>query len=238
MLLARRVVSDAWLYEGAQRRRLTSDGRNYSVARSSKGDLLLSKLGDDGTINIWWQGLDGASRELTHGGRDVEPTFSTDGRSWSYADYAQKSIMVCSRSDDACRVLQKDEMLPSWPRFSPGGQTLAYLTTVGVSKLVVVSISDGHVVASWSAYYQCPPVWSSATTLWSLEVAGGKYFWSERDVTTGMRTGNRQDGPHPNVALDEVQCWPKSASSESPFFQKVRVESQEVSRLLKLGVEQ
>ena len=70
---------------------------------------------------------------------------------------------------------------------------------------------DGHVVASWGAYYQCPPVWSSATTLWSLEVSGGKYFWSERDVTTGVRTGNRKDGPQANDTLDEVLCWPKSA---------------------------
>jgi hypothetical protein len=71
-------------------------------------------------------------------------------------------------------------------------------------------------------------------TLWSLEVSDGKYFWSERDVTTGVRTGNRRNGPQANIALDEVQCWPKSASPESPFFQKVRVESQEMSRLLKL----
>lgn len=237
LLLARHVSSDVWSYDGKGRHRLTSDGNNYSAALSAQGDLLLSKWGDDGNVNIWLRGKDDAfAKEVTHGNRDVGPSFSEDGRSWAYADYAQKSIMVCSTASQQCRVLHRDELLPYWPRFSPNGEFLAYLTEVGASKLVVVSTRDGQVRASWDAYYECPPIWSSPTTLWSFQVASGHYAWFERDAMSGTKTGNRFEVPNDQVTVGEVQCWPRSAPVDSRFFQRERVETMEVSRILKIDL--
>ena len=156
-VLARRASSDAWLYDGSRRRQLTTTGDNYSAAQSSRGHLLLSKWIYNGDITIWWQDPRGTLRQLTHGPRDAEPSFARDARRWAYADYARKSIMICAGLSDGCRVLRQDESLPTWPRFSPDGELLAYVTEVGASKLVIVSTKDGALKASWGRALQVSP---------------------------------------------------------------------------------
>jgi hypothetical protein len=165
---------------------------------------------------------------------DVEPDVGPDGQSWTYADYVRKNIMLCGRKSGRCQVLRHDEMLPSWPRFSPDGQNIAYLTAVGSPQLFVVSTASGEIRNSWNAFYQCPPVWSSSSTLWTFEVSAGRYFWSERFIETGRRTGKRIDAPNENVDVSEVQCWPPSAAKGSPLFQRLVIKTNETSRLLRL----
>src|SRR5206468_12165224 len=139
LVLARRIASDAWMVDGTRRVRLTSDGQTYSVARSSLGDLLLARNGGDGKSNVWWQGRDGVAKRLTEGEADAAPDFSPDNQSWVYSDYARKSIMLCSLGKATCRLLRHDELIPTWPRFSPDGEKLAYLTQVGSTQLTVIS---------------------------------------------------------------------------------------------------
>jgi hypothetical protein len=231
VLLARRGSSDVWRYEGQDRQRLSTSGDVYSAARSSRGQLLLSKWADSGDVDIWRQDVDGTLKQLTFGTRDVEPSFADDDQTWAYADYARKCIMVCADSSGRCRVLRQDEFLPSAPRFSPGGERLAYLTQVGASKLVIVSTKDGTVEATWDAHSECPPVWSSATTVWSLEAASGRYYWSERHAVTGAKTGKRFDLPGGQLGLGEIRCSPSTIPIDSPLFQHERIERAEVSRL-------
>jgi hypothetical protein len=240
VLLGRHRSNDAWLYGSNGRRRLTSDGENFSAAMSAAGDLLLSKQGGDGGMSIWWQSHDGATREMSPGPFDVEPQFSPDGRSWLYVDYMRQSVILCSFKTESCRVLRRDESLPSWPQFAPDGKNIAYLTQMNVPKLVVVSLEDGKVKELGDAYYQCPPVWSSPTKIWSLRGAARRIFWSERDVTTGARTGRQLEvgGDEINTgrtSADEVQCWPPNAHPGSPFFMPLRVETEESSRLLRFA---
>lgn len=230
--LGRRILADAWMIEGSRRTRLTSDGRLNSVARSSSGDLLLGKA-ENGASTIWWQGRDGTSRRLTNGESDITPGFSPDGRSWVYADYAQKSVILCSLSGGTCRVLRHDPLLPSWPTFSPDGENLAYATQAGSTQLTVVSAKDGHYLVSWDASSLCPPVWSSGATVWSLEISAGRYVWFERDLS-GKKTGKRYQMPADETPTDEFHCWPKVASTNSPFSHSVRVEREETSLLLGL----
>ena len=230
--LGRRILADAWMIEGSRRTRLTSDGQLNSVARSSSGDLLLGKT-ENGASTIWWQGHDGTSRRLTSGESDVSPEFSPDGRSWAYADYAQKSIILCSLSGGTCRVLRNDPLLPSWPTFSPDGESLAYATQVGSTQMTVVSAKDGHYLVSWDASALCPPVWSSGATVWSLEISAGRYVWFERNLS-GKKTGKRYEMPADETPIDEFHCWPKIASTNSPFSHSVRVEREETSLLLGL----
>ena len=201
---------------------------------SPTGSLLLSKRGDDGRVSIWSRGLDGTTKKLTAGRADVGPDFSKDGRSWVYADYAQKSIMLCSTVAGTCRVLRRDEQLPTWPRFSPDGGQVAYLTQIDVPRLIIVSAEDGRVEQSWDAYWQCPPIWSSSTTLWNFETVAQHYYWFERDTLSGKKTGNRLEVANDNVGFEEVKCWPTNVSRDSPFFQPVRIETKEITKLLRL----
>ncbi len=232
VLLARHSSSDVWLVGTGKRERLTNDGEDYSADMSRTGDLLVSRRGPDGQLAIWRRGHDGRERKLTSGPRDIGPAFSQDGRFWTYSDYATKSVMLCSIATDACRVVHRDEFLPVWPKLSPDGTSIAYVTQVNASKVVIISASDGRTRNSWDAFWQCSPVWSSSTTLLSLEASGGAYFWSERNVLTGEKTGKRIPAPTENMAVGEVQCG--ATSPESALFQSIRIEKEERSRILVL----
>ena len=234
VFLGRHVSKDIWLNDGSGGHPVTSDGVSFSAAISPTGDVLVSRVDDDGNFRIWSQGPVGAGKRLTAGPFDVLPNFSKDGRWWAYADYAQKSIKVCSTDRGLCRVLRGDEQWPTDPRFSPDGSQIAYLTQVGATRLSIASVSDGEIKQSWDAFGQCPPIWSSPTTIWSFEAATGHYLWAERNTATGQRTGKRIEMPDRDVALSEFKCLPDNVSSDSPFFQRVRVETKETTRLLRL----
>jgi hypothetical protein len=237
--LARHRSKDVWLYGAGAPRRLTSDGQNFSAAMSPSGDLLISKRGSSGKLSIWWQGRGGASQEVSPGPADVEPQYSPDGRSWLYVDYARKSIILCSVGTGDCRVLLHDDSLPGSPQFAPDGKRVAYFTQMNVPKLMIVSLDNGDVRQLGDAYDQCPPIWSSPESVWSFEGEAGHYFWSERNVTTGTKTGGRVAVISPEnqaklAVSDQVQCWPSDVGRTSPFFQRLRVETDEASRLLRL----
>jgi hypothetical protein len=238
-VLGRHRSTDVWLYGAGAPRRLTSDGQNFSAAMSPSGDLLLSKRGDGGQVSIWWKGRDGATQEVSPGPADVTPQYSPDGRSWLYVDYVRRSIVLCSVKTGECRVLCHDDSLPASPQFAPDGKKVAYLTQFGASKLMIISLDNGDVRQLGDAYDQCPPIWSSPESVWSFEGTAGHYYWSEWNVTTGAKTGGRVDviGPENQAKLassDQVQCWPSGQEPASPFFQRLRVKSEEASRLLRL----
>ena len=113
--VVRRRSKDVWLRDGGAGKRLTFDGQNYTAAMSSAGILLVSKRADSGQFAIWRQMPDGLLDRLTNGPDDVEPSFSRDGRQWTYADYARMCIMLCSTESGSCRVLGQDGLLPSRP---------------------------------------------------------------------------------------------------------------------------
>jgi hypothetical protein len=234
VLLARHVSKDVWAYDAAGRHRLTSDGENYSAAVSPKGELLLSKRDANGNLSIWMQGSVGPGKRLTKGPSDILPEVSPDGRWWAYADLSQKSIMLCSMDGGSCRTLSRDERWPTWPKFSPDGAKIAYVTQVNGPRLTVVSTNDGQIQQSWDAYRQCPPVWSSATTIWIFEALAGHNIWAERDTTTGRKTGKQIEVPPQDVSLSEFQCGSENVTPDSPFFQRLRVETEEKTRLLSL----
>jgi Protein kinase domain/WD40-like Beta Propeller Repeat len=229
---ARQQSSDAWLYEGGSRSRLTSDRRTYSVARSPVGELLLGRRDSDGNMNIWRQMPGGVPVQLTSGRGNVAPDYAPDGQSWVYANYDRKSIVRCSNENPTCRDLRRDDSMPTWPRFSPDGRNIAYVTQMGAPRVVIISAIDGSVRASWDAYYECPPIWSRAATIWSLEASGHRYWWAEREVERWTKTGHRIESPNENLTLEDVQCWPKDSRVDSPLFEAVRVESDETSRFL------
>jgi hypothetical protein len=230
LLLARRSASDVWLYDGRKKKKLTEDGADYSADLSPSGELLVSRLGPGGAFSIWRRSPDGSEKRLTSGPRDIGPAFSRDGRFWTYSDYATKSVMLCSGTTGECRVLHKDGVFPMSPRFSPDGTSIAYVGGMGSPKVTIISATDGRVRNSWDGEYQCAPIWSTTTTIWSLEAGAGRYYWSERNAVSGEKTGRRVEVLAENMAVGEVQCG--STVANSPVFQPVRIEKNEISRLL------
>jgi serine/threonine protein kinase len=230
-LLARRVLSDVWLHEGGQKRRLTSDGQNFSAAVSIDGDLLLGRLTSSGQYTIWLKRKgEGAAREMTRGPLDVEPEFSPDGTTWAYVDYENKRIVACPTAGGACSPLVSDELLPGRPRFSSDGKRLAYVTQMGSPRLFTVSVVDRIVRPVGTVRRECPPVWSSSETIWSYEGTSGEEFWTERNVLSGARTGRRVEVDRSSTAL----CLPKDVRADSELKPRLRVEQEELSRLLLL----
>ncbi len=230
LLVARHSSSDVWLYDGTKRKRLTNDGADYSADLSPSGELLVSRLGSEGSFSIWRIDADGTETKLTSGPRDVGPAFSPDGRLWTYSDYSTRSVMLCSRTSGECHVLHQDELLPIWPRISPDGTRVAYVSGMGSPKVTIISAADGRMRNAWDGQYQCAPIWSTATTIWFLEAGAGRYYWSERNVVSGEKTGKRVEVLTENMALGEIQCG--STSPDSPVFQPVRIEKEEISKLL------
>jgi serine/threonine-protein kinase len=234
LVLARRRSKDAWLYDSGQWRRLTVDGKNYSAAVSRSGEVLLSKIGDDGAAVIWSQRVDGSLKRLTSGPRDVSPEFSPDGQRWVYIDYARKHIMLCRTSDAVCSVLHAEDNLLGWPRFSPNGEMLAYVTQSSASRLKVITLSSGLVKDVSPTHWECPPTWSSDMTVWDLEGSAAKYIWTERSISGGERTGREEDFVGQPRQED---CWSSRQPATSRFFQRVRIETFEEAQLLALKEE-
>jgi hypothetical protein len=101
---------------------------------------------------------------------------------------------------------------------------------MGSPKVTIISAADGSVRNSWDGQYQCAPVWSTTTTIWFLEAGAGRYYWSERNVVSGDKTGRRMEVLAENMAVGEVQCG--STLGNSPVFQPLRIERDEISKLL------
>jgi hypothetical protein len=234
-VLGSRLSKDVWLHEGIAKRRLTTDGENDAAAISTKGELLLAKAGRNSIENIWLRTTDGALRKVTSGQFDTSPDFSPDGGSWIYSDYPGRNIMICGTATDQCRVLRHDDVLPTWPRFSPDGSKVAYVRMGPVSQMVAFSVSDGKEWHLGGTHWQCPPVWSSPNNVWTFEGSGGGYAWVEKEIETGLRTGRRaQVGDSQSAVADQLDCWPKNADPKSAFFRSVRVETKESSSILRL----
>jgi hypothetical protein len=239
LVLARSRAKDAWLRDGARSRKLTRDGQNFSVSMFPNGDLLLGKADPDGGVSIWRQDHDGTLARITAGPLDLEPDVSADGSRWIYFDGARQLLMLCvGRSATSCSVVRKEETLSTWPRFSPDGNKIAYVTMTGSQRVSLLSLSDGVVKRLGAAFAQCPPLWSSPTKLWTFEGSAKRYFWIEREVETGKATGREIDmGESLNDANqdpDERRCWPADDVKGATFFPKLRIEKEEVSSLLLL----
>jgi hypothetical protein len=209
------------------------DGRVVSAAVSADGDLLLSKKAIDGSVSIWHQPHDGPIEQVTNGPDDVSPDFAPDGDRWTYVDYSRKSVLLCENKHGGCKALRNDEMLPTWPKFSPDGRKIAYLTQMGTPRLMLVSLDDGKTEQLGPMHRECPPIWSSPGTIWGLEGAGNAYRWVERYVENSAATGRtiplRNHGD-----ISDGGCWPDVSDPNSPFFQRVQVETEEASTLLDL----
>ena len=240
VLLARSRARDAWLYDRAGRKRLTNDGETLSVAIAQDDSLLFTRRGEDGTFAIWLKGRDKPLRQVTYGPVDIQPSFGPDAHSWTYIDAAKKSIVLCERDGRACRSLRVDNANPSWPTLSPDGKKVAYVTESDGQRVVILSVADGQARPIGTTFAQCPPIWSSPERIWIFEGSAKGYFWTERDASTGGRAGGSiglgSSFNDANQQPEQSRCWPSGDLPNGPPFPRVRVETVEQSRVLRLNV--
>jgi len=181
------ISNNVWRTSPGPVEQLTFDGRAYSAALSGRGDLLVSRRDDEGNLNVWLQRVGGTAVRITYGTEDVEPSFAPDGRTWAYADYVRRAILVCEVDSRSCRVLHTDALVPTWPSFSPDGTMLVFMTQLRTTTFTAVAVTDGQVLSRWEGTDRCSPAWSSAAGVWTVEGGLGQYAWSERDARTGRR---------------------------------------------------
>ena len=85
-------------------------------------------------------------------------------------------------------------------------------------------------------HWQCPPVWSSRDTALDVRRIGGWFRLGgegHRDGSTNRASTCRVMNDQ-SAVNDELECWPKDVDVTSPFFRKLRVETEETSSVLRL----
>jgi Tol biopolymer transport system component len=231
VLLSSKERSDVWLFEPGQRpRQLTNDGNDFAATWSPTGEVLVEKALDDGRYVIFHYDREGHSRQVTNGISDCVPSFAADGSAWLYADYSGKAIVRCDAG--GCAKLIGDPQLPEWPVFSPDKRHIAYATSYGTPRIIVVSADGGQRQDLGPTKTECPPVWTSANSVWAFSGAGMQREWAEIDVAEGTRTGRTK--PATSFNPDKQTCGWESEASSSPFYRYARVvrrESWSVSAL-------
>jgi hypothetical protein len=224
LLLTQKTSSDVWIYDvGAPPRQLTRDGHSYSAARSPTGEVLVSRQIEGPGFILFLYDRAGSSKQVTNGIADASPSFSADGRAWLYSDYQRKAIVRCTSA--GCVDVRRDALLAAWPKESPDGEHIAFVSQEGTPHLNVVDRDGQNKRDFGPTTFECPPIWTSANALWIFAGAGGSRQWSELDVSTGQKTGRSK--PATDFSADEQSCSGDSEAIGSPFYQSVRVKSRE-----------
>jgi len=220
VLVTSRDDSDVWIFEPGKRpRQVTNDGNSVAAAWSPTGEVLVGRALEDGRYVVVRYDRLGRSRQLTEGPSDCLPSFSLDGSEWLYADYQTRAVMRCK--DTQCVELVRDPQYPEWPVFAPDGQHVAYTTTYGTPRIVVVTVNGQQRRDLGPTTTECPPVWTSSTALWTFSGAGSLREWDEIDINTGARTGRSKQATTFN--RDKQTCGWENEPASSPFYRHARV---------------
>jgi serine/threonine protein kinase len=223
VILSSAKTSDVWIYdEGQKPRQLTHDGRNYAASWSPSGDVLVSVQIGDSRFAIFRYDATGGSRQVTQGPFDTLPSFSSDGKAWTYVDYHQHSIVLCD--DSSCRNVRQ-ENLPGWPSIAPDHRHIAFMEQGGTNHLSLIQSDGSNKRDMGPTAFGCAAVWTSATSLWSYSGTDTDRRLDEIDIATGRKTG-RWKAALP-ADSDTVPCGAASESADSPFFQHARVIAQD-----------
>jgi hypothetical protein len=231
-VVASRVLRrDLWLDSSPEKRelqRLTVDGKSDAGSISSSGDLVFQRLLSDGRYVIFLQRRGLPARQVTDGPLDVIPSFSPDGRSWLYANYASKAIVECATASGGCASIHVDPQTPTAPVLDPSGQLLAYVTIMNIPRLHVMHRVTGSTTDLGVVAGNCPPFWTSPNRLWTMQAVGSRLVWSELDTDSRKPTG-RSRTIEPQA---DREC---SAPADIPGIPKHRVvaltdERSEISR--------
>ena len=173
-------------------------------------------------------GYDPSNRPLvmSEGPNDRNPSFSADGKSLVYVRCSSSELVRCDGSAATCRAIHVEKAMPTFPRFSPDGRLIAYVTQISTPRVLVIPANGGVERDLGPARASCPPVWTSADRLWIYQGTERDRRWTEFNVSLGVPTGRHKDAL-PAPAPD--QCTPDGEGWQSPFFGRARIEANEVS---------
>jgi hypothetical protein len=191
---------DAWNYrDGRVLSRITSDGFNFSVDRSEKGDLIAEHMGPDHKVRLRYIPAGGEPRFVTPGPSDFSPQFLPDGRGWLYVDGDTRSIRRCKET--GCETVHHATEYPYFPAASPHEEWIAYVTKVGRPRLILLG-RDGRTRDLGPVRSDCAPRWVDDRLLWILQGTDRDATWVQIDVATGEKTGQTANpGPPEGSAL-------------------------------------
>ncbi len=229
-LLSRRLLDDLWQYDGPDTppRRLTTDGENDNVARSTSGRFLIqSRRPGEGYVIMLLDPGRTSPTLTTPGPRDVTPVFSESGDDWFYVRSDRQAIVRCD-AGNSCRDIHADPQGPIWPVPSPDSRTVAYLTWLNTPRLKLLSLSDGTVRDLGAAIVDCAPVWADDQHIWVLQFSERRPEWIEIDLRTSRRSGRRQEAG--SVTADYRDCSMKE-DRRSTRYPQVRVVASESSEI-------
>jgi hypothetical protein len=142
--------------------------------------------------------------------------------------------MICETATMNCRPLYEDGGVPGWPRFSPNGNRIAFVTQANVGRLGVIPTEGGTVQWLGDARYECPPAWSAPDRVWGLGGTEGRYVWLERNVATGAQTGSVLRASSEDADPAVFECWSPDRDRGSQFERRVRIRAKQDSRLIRV----
>jgi hypothetical protein len=200
------------------------------------GDALFTILREDGRQVVALQRWNERTpRPLTSGELDVHPVFASSQKAFLYVRAPDQAIVLCDLEEQAarsCRILVSDPLGPSFPRMSPDGKRLAYVTVSGATPHVRIVSLDGssprrdfEVAVDQGWYLR----WSSSSTLWSCGHGTG---WEERDATNWEPTGKRR----PAIDAVSVCQTPPPGTGQPARFDVQRTRSLTFEILLARGL--
>jgi serine/threonine-protein kinase len=161
---------DVWVYDIDARtlERRTFESENAFPLWSPDGERLVFSSNLSGPLNLYWMPSDGSARpqRLTDSDLNQIPmSWSGDGRHLAYIEYAveqREEIFVLQIDEDSDPFpLVQSPAGDRWPRFSPDGNWVAYVSDeVGVDQVFVVPFPQGLPRRQLSIGGGRDPMWS------------------------------------------------------------------------------
>jgi hypothetical protein len=180
---------DVWRQtNGIRTERLTTGGRSNHPDLSSNGDLIVERVNYDMTTSIWLQPKGAVPRAVSNGPRDYTPHFLADGAGWLYVDGARRTIRRCDLAGECTDVFSDKNGLPCHPVQSPDQASIAYVSTGGRERLMVIS-RDGTTRDLGPVRSECPAMWTADNHVWILQGTQQAPVWAKIDATNGEQSG-------------------------------------------------
>jgi dipeptidyl aminopeptidase/acylaminoacyl peptidase len=214
--LAFESENDIWivnLTDGRSRRITTNGGRDSQASWSPDGRMIAFVSNRSGSTDLWAAAAEGERHGLIRLTDDLlvedDPQWSPDGRRIVYSAkgpldfYAQGLFLVPASGGRPQRITPADNFDHSSARWSPDGQTLAFISDRTGYMHVWTMNPDGSGSREYdtgpfdsaSPHFAVTPVWSpEGTRLLTSVNRGGRYALAVIDLPAG-RVVVARDGP-------------------------------------------